>query len=167
MGEKAYHTFKWTRLDDGPPSVKFHDKTTKQRRKKLNSLTDTTFSTISTKTSRMKGQNVVLRADRNLFNQMILVAESISVNMKDVLAHPLRTLLWALANADGSLRKTKAALATELEKKCISRRSYPNSINLHHWLDGSGTKDERQQQNICTTGIVRLVHGTVCRCTEW
>ena len=34
----------------------------------------------------MKGQNVVLKADRNLFSEMILVAESISVNMKDVLA---------------------------------------------------------------------------------
>ena len=37
--------------------------------------------------------------------------------MKDVLAHPLGPLPWALANADGPLRKTnKAALAKELEK---------------------------------------------------
>ena len=65
----------------------------------------------------MKGHNVVLKADRNLFSQMILVAESSSVNMKNVLAHPLGPLPWALANADGSLRKTnKAALARELEK---------------------------------------------------
>ena len=84
VGEETYQTFKWTRLDDDPPSVKFHDKTAKQRLK--------TFSTISTKTSRMKGQNVVLKAYRNLFSQMILVAESISVNMKDVLAHKLGPL---------------------------------------------------------------------------
>ena len=71
VGEEAYQTFTWTRLDDDPPSVKFHDKTTKQRLK--------TFSTISTKTSRMKGQHVVLKADRNIFCQMILVAESRSV----------------------------------------------------------------------------------------
>ena len=80
MGEEEYQTFTWTRLYDDPQSVKFHDKTAKQRRK--------TFSTISTKTFRMKGQNVVLKADRNLFSQMILVPESISVNMKDVLGHP-------------------------------------------------------------------------------
>ena len=56
-------------------------------------------------------------ADRKFFGQMILVAESRSVNMKDVLAHPLGPLPRALANSDGSLRKTnKAALATELEK---------------------------------------------------
>ena len=85
VGEKAYQTFKRARLDDDPPSVKFHDTMTKQRLK--------TFSTISTKTSRMKGQNVVLEADRNLFSQMILVAESRSVNMEDVLAHPMGPLL--------------------------------------------------------------------------
>ena len=50
VGEETYQTFKYTRLDDEPPSVKFHDKTAKQILK--------TFSTISTKTSRMKGQNV-------------------------------------------------------------------------------------------------------------
>ena len=37
---------------------------------------------------------MVLRADRNLFSQMILVAESGSVNMKDVLAHPLDPLRY-------------------------------------------------------------------------
>ena len=94
VGEKAYQTFKHTRLDDDTPSVKFHDKMAKQRLK--------TFSTIGTKTARTKGQNVVLKADRNLFSQMILVAESRSVNMKDVLAHPLGPLPWALVNADGS-----------------------------------------------------------------
>ena len=109
VGEEAYQTFKQTRLDDDPPSVKFHDKMTKQILK--------TFSTIGTKTARTKGQNVVLTADRNLFSQMILVAESRSVNMKDVMAHPLCPLPWGLANADGSLRKTnKAAFARELEK---------------------------------------------------
>ena len=84
VGEETYQTYKWTRLDDDPPSVKFHDKMTKQRLK--------TLSTISTNTFRMKGQNVVLKTYRNLFSQMILVAESISVNTKDVLAHPLGSL---------------------------------------------------------------------------
>ena len=37
----------------------------------------------------MNGQHVVLKADRTLFSHMILVAESRSVDMKDVLAHPL------------------------------------------------------------------------------
>ena len=97
VGEEAYKTFKLTMLDDDPPSVKFRDNMTKQRLK--------TFSTISTKTSQMKGQNMVLKPDRNLFSQMIMVAKSRSVNMKDVLEYPLGTLPLALANADGSLLK--------------------------------------------------------------
>ena len=51
--------------------------------------------------------------------------------------------------------------------KCISCGNYLNSMNLHHWWDESGTKNEQQQQNIYTTGRVCLVHGTVCGCTEW
>ena len=187
VGEEAYQTFKQPRLDDDPPSVKFHDKMTKQRLK--------TFSTIGTKTARTKGQNVVLKADGNLFSQMILVAESISVNMKgsgvsrfffwlpgnlpppdhdfffksggntfngtyphqplicdvrklpfrptldtplkDVLAHPLGPLPWALANADGSLRKTnKATLARELEKNVSPAEAIPTPSTCI--IDGMG-----------------------------
>ena len=129
VGEEAYQTFKQTRLDDDLPSVKFHDKMTKQRLK--------TFLTIGTKTARMKGQNVVLKADRNLFSQMILVAGSRSVNMKDVLAHPLGPLPWALANADGSLRKTnKAALARELEKNVSPAEAIPTPPTCI--IDGMG-----------------------------
>ena len=129
VGEEAYQTFKQTRLDDDPPSVKFHDKLTKQRLK--------TFSTIGTKTAPTKGQNVVLKADRNLFSQMILVAESRSVNMKDVIAHPLGPLPWALAHSDGSLRKTnKAALARELEKNVYPAEAIPTPSTCI--IDGMG-----------------------------
>ena len=58
-----------------------------------------------------------MQADRNLFGQMILVAENRKLKMSDVLAHPLGPLPWALASSDGSLRKNnKAALARELER---------------------------------------------------
>ena len=48
---------------------------------------------------------------------MVLIAQSRQLEMRDVLSHPLRPLLWSFENGDGSLRKTiKAALARELEK---------------------------------------------------
>ena len=77
------------------------------------------------------------KADRNLFSQIILVAESRSVNMKDVLAHTLGPLPWILANADESLRKTnKAALARELERNV----SPPEAIQTQSTciIDGMG-----------------------------
>ena len=125
VDEEAYQTFKWTVLHDDPQSVKFHDKITKQILK--------TFSTISTKTSRIKDQHLVLKADRNLFSQMILVAESKHVNMKDVLAHTRCPPPWALANADGGfLRKTNTAeLARELEKNVFPAEAIPAPSTCH------------------------------------
>lgn len=66
-------------------------------------------------------KDVILKADRNLFGHMIMASQSRNLNIKDVLAHPLGPLPWALSNPDGSLRKTnKAALARELEKSVAS-----------------------------------------------
>ena len=89
--------FTWWRFTPSPNSTatRIHHPwkyTTRQRLK--------TFSTINTKTSRMKGRNVVLNAYWNLFSQVILVAESRIVNMKDVLSRPLGPLPGALAHAE-------------------------------------------------------------------
>ena len=51
----------------------------------------------------------MLKADRNLFGHMIVVAQSREIDMKQVLSHPLGPIPWALANGDGSLRKTDKA----------------------------------------------------------
>ena len=91
--------------------MKFHDKMTKQNLK--------TFSSVNAKKACGRGtaKEVALKAERNLFDHMILVAQSRQLHTRDVLAHPLGPLPWALANADVSLRKTnKAALARELER---------------------------------------------------
>ncbi|KAJ8338524.1 hypothetical protein SKAU_G00374900 [Synaphobranchus kaupii] len=67
-----------------------------------------------------------MQADRKLFAHMVLVAESRHLQMSDVLSHPLGPLPWALANGDGTLRKTnKAALARELEKQVLPAETIP------------------------------------------
>jgi len=77
-----------------------------------------TFSDIRKKPSPSK---VVLQADRKL-----PVAESRHLQMSDVLSHPLGPLPWALANGDGTLRKTsKPALARELEKQALPAETIP------------------------------------------
>lgn len=110
FGEEAYHNFKTNRLEKDPPTVKFHDKLTKLNLKTFNHMN-------KKKVSKAKSKEVVLKADRNLFGHMVIVAQSRQLHMSDVLAHPLGPLPWALSNGDGSLRKTnKAALARDLEK---------------------------------------------------
>ena len=45
----------------------------------------------------------------NLFGHIIVVAQTRKLEMKKVLSYPLGPIPWALANADGSLRKTDTA----------------------------------------------------------
>ena len=59
----------------------------------------------------------VIKSDNKLFGQMLLVASSRNLNMRDVLKHPLSPLPWSLANCNGTMKTTnKAALARKLEK---------------------------------------------------
>ena len=111
IGEQAYRTFSEQRLESEPTKVKFHEKMTKLQLK--------TFSDLNKKmkVSRGTAKEVILKADRALFAQMIIIAETRQLKMKEVLSHPLGPLPWALASADGSLKKTsKSSLAKELQK---------------------------------------------------
>lgn len=83
IGEKAYKAFREQRLQSNPPKVKFHDTITKAKLK--------TFTHLNKKVSVKAGRNqeVILKADRRLFAQMIVIAESINLQMKEVLSHPL------------------------------------------------------------------------------
>ena len=117
--EQEYQTFKNNRLEADPPQTQFYDKMSKLNLK--------TFSHISSKKlERGKAKDVVLKADRSLFGHIILVAESRMLDLRDVLSHPLGPLPWALANADGTLKKTnKSALARHLEKNVSPAEEIP------------------------------------------
>ena len=111
VGEAAYADFKKTRLESQPPAVKFHDKLKKQKLKTFGALSETK------KVAKNKDAETVLRADRNLFARMIIIAESRNLQMQDVLKHPLGPLPASLACNNGFPRKTnKAQLGKELEK---------------------------------------------------
>ena len=156
VGEEAYQSFKRTRLDDDPPSVKFHDKMTKQRLK--------TFSTISAKSYQMKGQHVVLKAHRNLFSQMILVAESRSVNMTDVhCAHSHGH--WQM-QMDPYEKQTRPHLPGSLRimylLQTLSQLHQPVALMGYVWYKMmNGNNKTLAQLAVC------LVHSTVCWWTEW
>ena len=53
-------------------------------------------------------KEIVLKADRALFAQMIVIGEVRQVSIKEVLSHPLGPLPWSLAASDGSLRKQRS-----------------------------------------------------------
>ena len=67
-----------------------------------------TFSQIERKsTIQRQAKEIVRKADRSLFGQMLIIAQDRQLHMKDVLSHPLGPLLWALANGDGLKGMTK------------------------------------------------------------
>ena len=119
-GEKAFRTFSSERLESDPPKVKFNDPMKKMKLK--------TFADLAkkSKVSKAAGKEVVIKADRAVFAQMIIIAENRKLKMSDVLCHPLGPLPWALATADGSLRKNnKASFAKELQKNITPAEEIP------------------------------------------
>ena len=57
---------------------------------------------------------------------MTLISQSRSLDMKEVLSHPLGSIPWSLATSDGTLRKTnKAVLSNNLEKESTPSEEIP------------------------------------------
>ena len=70
----------------------------------------------------------MLKADKNLFGMMAVISYSRNLDMKEVLSHPLGSIPWSLATADGTLRKTnKAVLSNNLEKKSTPSEEIPEN----------------------------------------
>ena len=99
VGEEAFEAFRTRRLENN--TVDFFATMKKQKLK--------TFSNVYTKKVTCKGKEIVLKADRNIFGHIIVVAQTRKLEMKKVLNYPLGPIPGALANADGSLRKTDKA----------------------------------------------------------
>ena len=125
-GETAY-TYFCNRLEDNDHALSFKDKLPKQKLK--------TFVNLSKKSKPVKcgPKEVILRADRTLFAQMIILSQNRHLSMKEVLGHPLGPLPWSLANSDGSLRKTnKATIAREFEKNTLPANLIPKTISTNY-----------------------------------
>ncbi|KAG1676876.1 Selenocysteine lyase [Nymphon striatum] len=107
-GEKAFKIHK-ERLESGSG---FFDPIKKQNLQ--------TFTVLQKNVVVNAGTNreMILKADNRVFGNMLLIAKSRKLDMKDVLQYPLGPKPWALANADGTLKKTgKATLGNHLEKE--------------------------------------------------
>ena len=151
LGKESYQVFRQERVEADVPSKKFHDKMTKMRLK--------TFSDIRKKPhTQGHAKDVVLKADRDLFGHMILVAESRKLHMADILAHPLGPLPFALASGDGTLCKTnKASLARELEKNVAPAEILPSpsatvidGMSLLQKLKGSNKTFSQLAESVMT-----------------
>ena len=95
VGEEAFEPFRTRRLENN--TVDFFATMKKQKLK--------TFSDVYTKKVTCKGKEIVLKA---LWTYHCCCPTR-KLEMKKVVSYPLGPIPWALANADGSLRKTDKA----------------------------------------------------------
>ena len=80
VGEDVYKTFREQRLECDSPNVKFHDI---MKKAKLKAFTDLSKKT---KVKASNNQEVVLKAEKILFAQMIVIAVCRNLQMSEVLA---------------------------------------------------------------------------------
>ena len=155
MGEKAYQEFKSERLEKEPPGAKdFHATLKKQKLK--------TFTTVCTKKVQSKGKEIILRADRDLFARMIVIAQGRELDMRNVLSHPLGPIPWSLANENGLLRKTdKARLMNSLGKTIPPAESLPKDSACI--VDGMSVVHKLNVQNNTFAEVSNLVLKAVLR----
>lgn len=109
-GRNAASSFIQTRLSTN--DVSFYEPLRKLNLKTFTSLT-------RTKSVKVGNQNVVLKADRNLFARMIVVAQARNLDLREVLKHSLGPIPWSIAEVDGSFAKTKKSKMSEVLEKNV------------------------------------------------
>ena len=70
----------------------------------------------------------ILKADSSLVPRMTEIAQTRSMDMQEVLKHPLGPLPWSLASTDGTITKTvKSKLAELVENNALMKS--PEQVN--------------------------------------
>ena len=77
-----------------------------------------TFDSVTLAPVKIGGREVMLKADRDLFARLLVVAQTRDMDLREVFRYSLGPIPWSLASADGSLCKTnKAKLLESLVKR--------------------------------------------------
>ena len=95
-GKEAMTAFIRKRLTTD--EISFHDPIPK--------LKLATFDSMPVSSVKIGGKEVMLKADRDLFARLLVVAQTRDMDLQLVFKYSLGPLLWSLASADGSLCKT-------------------------------------------------------------
>ncbi|GFO16097.1 hypothetical protein PoB_004260200 [Plakobranchus ocellatus] len=108
VGKKSFKEFVDTRLKD--KTTRFHMPLTKTKLK--------TVGSVSKSTQIKSAKNVVkIKAERNIFGQLIVLSQEYQIDMEKVLKYPLSPVPWSLSSPGGLPLKTKkATLLHKLEK---------------------------------------------------
>ena len=92
-----------------------------------------TFSKMNQqKTVKVKGQDVIVRADRNLMVRMLVVAQTRAMDLCEVLCYELGHIPWAIAGVDGTWVTTAKSSLLEGKKNYLLQKIF--DMTLHGQL---------------------------------
>ena len=88
-----------------------------------------TFASLRKRVSKAKGDKVTsINADRAFFSRLLIIANTRTLNLKEVFEYELSAVPYSIAYPDGSLRKgTKSKLLLELEKETVVSENLSSS----------------------------------------
>ncbi|GFO17511.1 hypothetical protein PoB_004401600 [Plakobranchus ocellatus] len=131
VGKKSFKEFVDTRLKD--KTTRFHKPLTKTKLK--------TFGSVSKSTQIKSAKNVVkIKAERNVFGQLLVLSQEYQIDMEKVLKYPLSPVPWSLSSPDGlPLKTNKATLLHKLEStfNCFESHDFSRQPNTAYIIDGN------------------------------
>ena len=99
-----------------------------------------TFSSLKKVATLKRDKNVIkIKAQRNLFGQLLVLSQEHNIDLQKVLQYPLTPTPWSLASSDGSLLKTnKATLMHKLTpENSLMFEDYAKKNNTVYIVDGN------------------------------
>lgn len=102
----------------------------------------------------MQNRECVLVAEHNLFSRMLFFASLRGLDMENVLSWPLGPIPWALANYDGTPKKTnKSTLGKYLEQQQLHADPLPSSVASI--IDGMSFVQKLEAENLTFSDVSR------------
>ena len=130
-GRAAMETFIKERLVD--KSVPFHEPI---KRMKLKTFASTT---LVKKVKSSDNKLVQIKAERNIFGQLVLLSVENNIDLQVTLSYPLGIVPFSLATADGMPTKTNKAKIMQIMEAGIEPANQPPENEAVHVYDGNAT----------------------------
>lgn len=113
----------------------------------------TTFQSMNKTTkSKVKGKEVVLKADRNLFQRLLIIANVRKLDIRNMLTYNLGPLPLSIALPDGSLNKTAKASLLHCIESHVQPSPQDDILPGSVWnIDGMAMVQEMSPRHIPTT----------------
>ena len=129
VGEKSFNEFVTQRLVR--KTVSFHQPIPRNKLSTFASLSQTK------KVTTAANKHIQVKAERNLFGQLVMLSEENNISLEKTLSYPLAPIPWALSTADGHLVKTDKAKLLHLLETGVTSPDAPKVEDSVYIIDAN------------------------------